>query len=112
MPNVLASLAPLSITTVHVQETDWFVEFNSSGEINFNVADPDKLLNFIEDYYKSECTRCYYLDGLSMEFEDWRLNLRKSNTEPLVRLNIESRKGRTLMKSKVMELRNLINFNS
>ena len=43
MTNVLASLAPLSITTVHVQETDWFVEFNSSGEIT--VYDETKTID-------------------------------------------------------------------
>ena len=43
MPNVLASLAPLSITTAHVQETNWFVEFNSSGEIT--VYDETKTID-------------------------------------------------------------------
>ena len=49
------------------------------------------------------------LDGLSMSFDNWRFNLRKSNTEPLVRLNIETRFDTKLLKEKTLELKSLIN---
>ena len=48
------------------------------------------------------------LDGLSMSFDNWRFNLRKSNTEPLVRLNIETREDHILLKEKTSELKSLI----
>ena len=49
-----------------------------------------------------------YTDGLSVEFNDWRFNLRGSNTEPLVRLNVESRGNEALMREKTAELLKLI----
>lgn len=81
----------------------------SSGEINFTIKDPDKVLNLIKDHYIAESINYCNLDGLSLEFEDWRLNLRKSNTEPLVRLNIECRKHKSLVDKKVREVSALIN---
>jgi phosphomannomutase len=47
-------------------------------------------------------------DGVSLEFDDWRFNLRASNTEPLIRLNVESRGNATLMREKVAEILSLI----
>ena len=44
------------------------------------------------------------MDGLSVEFEDWRFNLRKSNTEPVIRLNVETRQNEELMQKKTSEL--------
>jgi phosphomannomutase len=49
-----------------------------------------------------------FTDGVSIEFADWRFNLRSSNTEPLIRLNVESRGNETLMRSKTAELLQLI----
>jgi len=84
-------------------------KFPSSGEINFNIKDPDAVIDLIKDHYSAECIDYCNLDGLSLEFEDWRLNLRKSNTEPLVRLNIECRKRKSLVDKKVREVSALIN---
>jgi phosphomannomutase len=49
-----------------------------------------------------------FTDGLSIEFDDWRFNLRSSNTEPLIRLNVESRGNEALMKSRTAELLQMI----
>ena len=49
-----------------------------------------------------------FTDGLSIEFDNWRFNLRSSNTEPLIRLNVESRGGEALMKSRTVELLQMI----
>ena len=66
----------------------------STGEINFEVADVDHTLHAVEEKFKDG--RISHLDGLSVQYEDWWFNLRPSNTEPLVRLNLEA-ESRELM---------------
>jgi phosphomannomutase len=78
--------------------------FPVSGEINSEVADPEALLQQIEMHYLPKALRVERVDGLSMEFAQWRFNVRMSNTEPVVRLNVESRGDRALMKSSTAEL--------
>jgi phosphomannomutase len=78
--------------------------FPVSGEINSKVADPAGLLVQIERRYSSEALKIEQLDGLSMEFENWRFNVRMSNTEPVLRLNVESRADTALMEAKTAEL--------
>lgn len=82
--------------------------FPCSGEINTKVADPVSLLSHIQQRYAAEADRVEHIDGLSMSFSDWRFNLRMSNTEPLVRLNVESRSDEQLMQIKRDELLALI----
>jgi phosphomannomutase len=82
--------------------------FPASGEINRKVEDADVALNTLESRYLDSATSVEHVDGLSMEFEDWRFNLRASNTEPLVRLNVESRNNPALMEAKTEELLTLI----
>ena len=74
-----------------------------SGEINSKVKDADEVLERIEDEYGAE-GQVTKMDGLSVEFSDWRFNLRKSNTEPMLRLNVESRNNEKLMRDKTAEL--------
>jgi len=78
--------------------------FPASGEINRTVSDAAALLARVESLYQSQALHTDYTDGLSMEFEQWRFNLRMSNTEPVVRLNVESRADEALMRSKTQEL--------
>lgn len=80
-----------------------------SGELNFETEKKDELIKLTEEKYKDG--KVEYIDGLSVEYSDWRFNLRKSNTEPLLRLNIESR-SQELTKQKTQELVNLIKENS
>ncbi|HAD09205.1 MAG TPA: phosphomannomutase [Porticoccaceae bacterium] len=75
-----------------------------SGEINRTVDDAEKVLAVIESRYREDALLVDKTDGLSMEFADWRFNVRRSNTEPLVRLNVESRGDRALMADKTEEL--------
>ena len=75
-----------------------------SGEINRQVKDAKAVLVAIEQYYKKEVQAVDKTDGLSMVFSDWRFNVRMSNTEPLVRLNVESRANPALMQEKTKEL--------
>jgi phosphomannomutase len=79
-----------------------------SGEINRTVSDPNGVLKKIEETYKGTELSADYIDGLSMEFKDWRFNLRPSNTEPVIRLNIETRQNHELLNEKTEELLGLI----
>lgn len=79
-----------------------------SSEINSQVEDPAALLQQVEDRYSAMATDIDYTDGIGMSFADWRFNLRMSNTEPVVRLNVESRGDEVLMQAKTKELMALI----
>lgn len=78
--------------------------FPSSGEINSTLQDPDVAIAKILSHYEADASLVDYTDGIGLEFDNWRFNLRKSNTEPVVRLNVESRGDIALMKAKTAEL--------
>ncbi len=79
-------------------------KFPASGEINRHIKHPKAVLARVRDYYEKDACKVSTLDGLSMEFADWRFNLRSSNTEPVVRLNVESRANTALMQEKTAAL--------
>ncbi len=78
-------------------------KYPCSGEINSKVNDADEVLARIEAEYGPQ-GQVKKIDGLSVEFSNWRFNLRKSNTEPVIRLNVETRDDEMLMKTKTQEL--------
>lgn len=78
--------------------------YPSSGEINLVVSDATSVLRAIETQYSQDAENVDYTDGISITFSDWRFNLRASNTEPVIRLNVESRGNSNLMESKTQEL--------
>jgi phosphomannomutase len=78
--------------------------FPVSGEINNRVDDPDRIIADLDKHYTNLEGEKDYTDGLSISFPDWRFNLRKSNTEPVLRLNIETRADHDLLKEKTKEL--------
>ena len=83
--------------------------FPASGEINRHLAgDARSILARVRAQYESAAGSIDLTDGLSMEFPEWRFNLRGSNTEPLVRLNVESRGSEPLMREKTAEVLKLI----
>jgi phosphomannomutase len=82
--------------------------FPASGEINRKVDDVDSTLAKVKEKYAPVAESIDLTDGLSLEFEHWRFNLRGSNTEPLIRLNVESRGDSALMQAKTAELLELI----
>ncbi len=75
-----------------------------SGEINREIADPKAAIARARDRYVGEALHEDNTDGLSLEFADWRFNLRMSNTEPVVRLNVETRGDQALMEQRRDEL--------
>jgi phosphomannomutase/phosphomannomutase/phosphoglucomutase len=79
-----------------------------SGEINYKVIEPPLKIQKVLDHFTSSCIKLDKLDGLSMEFNDWRFNLRMSNTEPLLRLNVESRGNSSQVNRRVSEIENII----
>jgi phosphomannomutase len=78
--------------------------FPISGELNYRVPDSRAALAAIESRYAPDALKVDRTDGLSFEYADWRFNLRTSNTEPLVRLNVEARGSLELMRAKTDEL--------
>ena len=82
--------------------------FPTSGEINRKVGDAKAVIAAIRKRYGSEALTIDETDGVGMDFACWRFNLRMSNTEPLIRLNVESRGDLTLMQAKKDELLALI----
>ena len=76
-------------------------------ELNFQVDDKDAKINQIKEHYQAKAKNIFELDGLSVEFDDWWFNLRKSNTEALLRLNLEA-DTKKLMEKKRDEVMKLI----
>ncbi len=82
--------------------------FPASGEINREIPDARAVTARVHNHYAATARAVDFTDGLSMEFEQWRLNLRGSNTEPLVRLNVESRGSEALMREQTAEVLQLM----
>lgn len=78
--------------------------YPASGEINRRLADPAAAVARVEATYGPAAVGVDRTDGLSLEFGDWRFNLRLSNTEPLLRLNVESRGDAALMRARTAEI--------
>jgi phosphomannomutase len=78
--------------------------FPVSGEINRHIADPKAAITRVRNRYVAEAISEDNTDGLSLEFADWRFNVRMSNTEPVVRLNVETRANTALMLQRRDEL--------
>ena len=83
-------------------------KFPASGELNYRVPDAKAAIAAVEKRYGAEAAHVDRTDGVSFEFADWRLNLRTSNTEPLLRLNVEARGSLPLMKAKTQEVLQLL----
>ena len=83
--------------------------FPCSDEINFVVADVQGVIESVLGHYRNSAASIDFTDGLNMEFDAWRFNLRGSNTEALLRLNIETRGDAKLLDQKVGEITQLVN---
>jgi phosphomannomutase len=78
--------------------------YPASGEINRKVEDAAATLQKLHETYATDALDVDDTDGYSFEFTDWRFNIRMSNTEPVVRLNVESRGDEALLKDKTEEV--------
>lgn len=79
-----------------------------SGEINFTIKDANAAIERVKDHFFSVGGKFEDIDGISYSFDEWRFNLRVSNTEPLVRLNVETKGDEALLEKKVDELSKLL----
>ncbi|MCX6152096.1 MAG: phosphomannomutase [Ignavibacteriales bacterium] len=77
-------------------------EFPCSGEINSTISDAAAKIKELDSMYTGG--KKDYSDGLSVEYEDWRFNVRMSNTEPIIRLNVETKRNIKLLNEKTEEL--------
>ena len=83
--------------------------FPVSGEINRKLPDPEAAMRRVEDRFGPQAQNSDRTDGLSLEFPEWRFNLRPSNTEPVLRLNVETRQNRALLQEKTAEILGMLN---
>jgi phosphomannomutase len=88
---------------------DRIEKFPSPGEINSHVVDAKVAIEKVFNHFAPDAKLIDKTDGISLEFNDWRFNLRMSNTEPVVRLNVESRNDKILLDQKTSEVLNLLN---
>jgi len=100
----------LSVKNMKLSDTvkERIEAYPSSGEINSKLANPVKAIARVRAEYEADALVVDETDGISLEFADWRFNLRSSNTEPVVRLNVESRRNIPLMEEKTAELLELL----
>ncbi|VAV86844.1 Phosphomannomutase [hydrothermal vent metagenome] len=82
--------------------------YPSSGEINSEIENPQMAIRRVQDHYEGGALNIDHTDGISLEFDQWRFSLRRSNTEPVVRLNVEARGDIALMKMKTHEILSLL----
>lgn len=87
---------------------DRIAAFPSSGEINFTLTDPEAAIARVVSHFIADATARDDLDGISLSFDDWRFNLRRSNTEPVVRLNVESRGNPALVAAQVARISQML----
>lgn len=83
--------------------------YPSSGEINSKLKDPKAAIERVRQAFEAQAEIIDETDGIGMEFGSWRFNLRSSNTEPVVRLNVESRADIALMQEKTEQILQLLN---
>jgi len=93
-------------TTLSAMVDKMMTSYPVSGEINSTVADPDEVISGVEERYADG--EKDYTDGLSVVYPDYRFNLRQSNTEPVLRLNVETRGDKKLLEQRTTELLALI----
>ncbi|MGL1922380.1 MAG: phosphomannomutase CpsG [Hyphomicrobiales bacterium] len=101
---LIIELLSVRSTSLSSMVVDAMQAYPSPGEINLTVDKADHVITKILNNYKSSALHMDNTDGISLEMEQWRFNLRKSNTEPLIRLNLETRGDVKLMKTKTAEL--------
>jgi phosphomannomutase/phosphoglucomutase len=105
---LIAALVSASGQSLAELVEDRMQRYPCSGEINFTVRDANAAIAAVLANYASLDPVLDHTDGLSADFGSWRFNLRSSNTEPLVRLNVETRADPALLEERVGEIRRLM----
>ena len=105
---LVAGLLSLTGKSLSSLVAERIAAFPCSGEINRQVADPQATLRTVQERYASQALLRDDTDGVSFEFPEWRFNLRLSNTEPLIRLNVETRGDPGLLAARTAELLRVI----
>lgn len=101
---LVAELLCLKNTSLKALVADRQAAFPASGEINRKLKNASEAIALIRERYEPSAAHVDTTDGISIEYPDWRFNLRSSNTEPVVRLNVESKADTVLMNSKTEEI--------
>lgn len=105
---LIAGLVSRTSQPLAAMVEDRMQAYPCSGEINFKVADAKAAIDRVLARYASLHPTLDHTDGLSADFGQWRFNLRSSNTEPLLRLNVETRGDAALMQRQTAEIAALI----
>ncbi len=105
---LVAELLNLKHKTLGQMVNDRMTAYPASGEINSSIKDPKTAIQRVLDAYAPDALNIDHTDGISLEFANWRFNLRSSNTEPVVRLNVESKADTPLMQEKTAALLDLL----
>ena len=101
---LVAELISVSGKTLSELVGERMAMYPASGEINRKVEDAAATLQQLHDTYSADALDVDDTDGYSFEFPEWRFNIRMSNTEPVVRLNVESRGDEALLGAKTAEV--------
>lgn len=109
---LVAELLSVKKTNLSAMVEERIKLFPASGEINRKLENAKTTIDYIKKTYIHKAIKTEETDGLSLEFDGWRFNVRTSNTEPLVRLNVESVSDIDLMKNKTEEILTLLGGSS
>ncbi|CAN8139659.1 phosphomannomutase [Thiomicrorhabdus sp. 6S2-11] len=95
--------------TLHQLVAERTAAYPCSGELNYKVQNSKQIIQTVQETFAEQNPTVDLTDGLGLEFAEWRLNIRTSNTEPLLRLNVESRGNVALVQDKVRQVEAIIN---
>ena len=101
---LVAELMLVKGQSLRTMINDRITAYPASGEINSILLQPKEAIGRVLSVYEGDALQIDYTDGISLEFEAWRFNLRSSNTEPVVRLNVESRADIKLMQEQTQKI--------
>lgn len=105
---LVAELMLVKGQSLRTMINDRITAYPASGEINSILLQPKEAIGRVLSVYEGDALQIDYTDGISLEFEKWRFNLRSSNTEPVVRLNVESRADIKLMQEQTQKILSIL----
>ncbi|MFP1962590.1 phosphomannomutase CpsG [Lonsdalea quercina] len=105
---LVAELVAVKGKTLSQQVGDRLLAYPASGEINRKLENAKQKIEKIRAIYEPDAENIDLTDGISIEYPEWRFNLRTSNTEPVVRLNVESKQDSSVMHRKTHEILDIL----